>query len=79
MRKFWLIVYYGFAKHLPKSNRGLLGKFGGWLRYRCAWHLFAECNGFVNLEHGAYIGNGKKSMCWVNVESVRILRVIVEL
>ena len=60
MRKFWLIVYYGFAKHLPKSNRGLLGKFGGWLRYRCAWHLFAECNGFVNLEHGAYIGNGKK-------------------
>ena len=59
MRTFWLIVYYGFAWHLPKSNRLMLGKFGGWLRYHCAKHLFAECKGYVNLEQGAYIGNGK--------------------
>ena len=59
MRKFWLMVYYGFARHLPKSNIGLLGKLAGWLRYKCAKHLFAECNGFINLEQGAYIGNGK--------------------
>lgn len=59
MRKFWIIVYYGFARHLPKSNRPVLGKFGGWLRYVCAKHLFAECKGGVNLEQGAYIGNGK--------------------
>lgn len=59
MRTFWLVVYYGFARHLPKSNRPLLGKFGGWLRYQCAKHLFAECKGYVNLEQGAYIGNGK--------------------
>lgn len=59
MRKFWLIIYYGFAIYLPKSNRPVLGKFAQWLRYRCAKHLFAECRGYVNLEQGAYIGNGE--------------------
>ena len=59
MRKFWLIVYYGIASKMPKSNRGVFGKMGQRLRYRCAKHLFAECKGFVNLEQGAYIGNGK--------------------
>lgn len=59
MRKIWLILYYGFARHLPKSNRPVLGRFGGWLRNKCAQHLFAECKGYVNLEQGAYIGNGK--------------------
>ena len=58
MRKFWLIVYYGMASKLPKSNRGLLGKFGKWLRGKCAKHLFAECKGGVNVEQGAYFGNG---------------------
>lgn len=59
MRTFWLIVYYGFARHLPKSNRPVLSRFSGWLRSKCAKHLFAECKGGVNLEQGAYIGNGK--------------------
>ena len=53
------MVYYGLASKLPKSNRPILGKFGGWLRSRCAKHLFAECKGYVNLEQGAYIGNGR--------------------
>ena len=60
MRTLWLIVYYGFARWLPKSNVPGIGKFAGWLRYKCAKHLFAECKGYVNLEQGAYIGNGKK-------------------
>lgn len=59
MRHFWLAVYYGFAKHLPKSTVPGIGKFGRWLRYKCAKHLFAECKGYVNLEQGAYIGNGR--------------------
>ena len=58
MRTFWLILYYGLASKLPKSNRPVFGQFGGWLRSKCAKHLFAECNGIVNLEQGAYIGNG---------------------
>ena len=61
MRKFWLIVYYGFARHLPKSTVPGFGKFAKWLRGKCARHLFAECKGKdINLEQGAYIGNGKK-------------------
>ena len=59
MRTFWLIVYYGFARYLPKSTMPVLGKLVQRLRYRCAKHLFAECKGFVNLENGAYFGNGK--------------------
>lgn len=54
-----MVLYYGFAKHLPKSNRPVLGKFGGWLRGKCVKHLFAECKGGVNVEQGAYFGNGK--------------------
>lgn len=58
MRKFWLIIYYCFARHLPKSTRPL-GKFAKWLRFQCAKHMFAECKGKdVNLEQGAYVGSG---------------------
>lgn len=59
MRTFWLVVYYAFARHLPKSTMPLLGRMAYRLRYRCAKHLFAECGTSVNVEQGAYIGNGK--------------------
>lgn len=60
MRKFWLIIYYGIAIHLPKSTMPVFGKFGKWLRGKCARRLFAECKGKdINLEQGAYFGNGK--------------------
>ena len=60
MRTFWLIVYYGFAKHLPKSIVPGIGKFGRWVRGKCARHLFGECKcEDINIEQGAYFGNGK--------------------
>lgn len=59
MRIFWLIVYYAFARHLPKSTVPFLGTMAYRLRYRCAKHLFASCGESVNLEQGAYIGNGR--------------------
>ena len=59
MRTFFLVLYYGFARHLPKSTRPL-GTFAKWLRFQCAKHMFAECKGKdVNLEQGAYVGNGR--------------------
>jgi len=58
MRKFWLLLYYGFAKHLPKSSFPVLGKKFMWLRGKCAKHLFAEFKGNVQLEQGAYFGDG---------------------
>ncbi len=60
MRKFYSILYYGFARHLPKSTFPIIGKFTKWFRHRCARHMFAECKGKdINIEQGAYIGNGK--------------------
>lgn len=60
MRKFWLILYYGFARHLPKSTVPVMGKFGRWLRGKCARHLFSECAcQDINIEQGVYFGNGK--------------------
>lgn len=59
MRTIFLILYYSFAQYLPKSTRPL-GKLAKWLRFQCAKHMFAECKGKdVNLEQGAYVGNGR--------------------
>ena len=60
MRKIWLIIYYCFAIYLPKSTRPVFGKFGKWLRRQCVKRLFSECKGEdVNVEQGAYFGNGR--------------------
>lgn len=59
MRIFWLLFYYAFARHLPKSTMPVLGRVAYRLRYRCAKHLFAACGKEVNVEQGAYFGNGK--------------------
>lgn len=59
MRIFWNIIYYAFARFLPKSTWPIIGKVGLYLRNWCAHGMFAECKGFVNLEQGAYVGNGK--------------------
>lgn len=59
MRYFWNIIYYGFARFLPKSTWPIVGKIAMRLRNRCAHGMFAECRGFVNMEQGAYVGNGK--------------------
>lgn len=67
MKTFWLILYYGLAKHLPKSTMPILGKFALHLRRSCAKHLFAKCGSGFNLEQGAYIGNGKNFFVGKNV------------
>ena len=60
MKKFWILIYYVLAIRLPKSTTPIVGRWSRRLRYHCACHLFSECNGFVNLEQGAYIGNGAR-------------------
>jgi len=60
MRLFWLLLYYSFARHLPKSTFPFAGRVGQYLRWKCAKHLFSSCGGFVNVEQGAYFGNGLK-------------------
>ena len=56
---FFLILYYGFARHLPVSHT-LLGKImcARAIRYYCCKHIFKYTGQNVNVEHGAWFGNG---------------------
>ena len=67
MRTFYLLLYYGVARHLPKSTFPVIGRMAYRLRYCCARHLFAVCGESVNVEQGAYIGNGKSIRVGNNV------------
>lgn len=67
MRTFWIILYYGFAKHLPKSTAPMVGTIAKAVRRRCAKHLFAQCGSGFNLKQGAYVGNGKNFFVGKNV------------
>lgn len=58
-RCFWLGVYYGVARYLPKTHSRIIG-FGGKLRNLCARHLFAYCGEDVNIERMAHFGTGEK-------------------
>ena len=56
---FYRIVYYAFARHLPKSTMPVFGKMAMRLRRRCCKKMFASCGDKLNVEKGAYFGNGK--------------------
>lgn len=58
-KKFFLCLYYGFARYLPSSHGNILGKMGGGLRNLCARNLFAYCHPTANIEHMAYFGSGR--------------------
>lgn len=53
------IIYYGLAKHLPKSTMPVFGKLSSGLRRWCCKHMFSSCGKKLNVEKGAYLGNGK--------------------
>lgn len=55
---FWLLLYYGFARYLPPTNRTAIGHFGGYLRNMCGRHLFRKCGKRINIERMASFGNG---------------------
>jgi maltose O-acetyltransferase len=56
---FWLVVYYGLARHLPKSY-SFGGTFGQWLRNFCCRHIFAHCDRTANIERGCHFGRGNQ-------------------
>ena len=56
------VLYYGFARFLPKSTTPLIGKFCGFLRRIICSHMFHkdethQCQDLV-VEQGAYFGSG---------------------
>ncbi len=56
---FFSLLYYGFAKHFPKSTMPVFGKVSRSFRRWCCKHMFDECGEKLNVEKGAYFGNGK--------------------
>jgi len=57
--RFHQLLYYAFARHLPKSTVPVMGKWALLLRRRCCKKMFAACGLKLNVEQGAYFGNGK--------------------
>lgn len=54
-QKFFLVLYYAFARWLPCSYQF---KLAGKIRYFCCKHIFKKIGKDVNIEHGAYFGTG---------------------
>lgn len=60
---FYKVLYYGFARYLPKSTSPVLGKLSASLRRYVCRHMFRQdethkCRMLV-VEKGAYFGSGK--------------------
>jgi len=59
MRKIYLILYYSFARFLPKSTTPFLGSFSKAIRRLLCKRIFSQCGIALNVEQRAYFGNGK--------------------
>ena len=51
-----LVLYYGFAQYLPKSNT--YGNMGGVIRYALCKQIFKKCGKHVNIERKAFFASG---------------------
>ncbi len=54
------LLYYGVARHLPRSSTPGVGGLSRLLRLWVAKPLFKQCGTDVNVEHGADFGGGSK-------------------
>lgn len=59
MEKIFLMIYYGFARFLPKSTMPVIGKVSKCFRRFLCKRLFAYAGKRLNVEQGVYFGNGK--------------------
>ncbi len=58
-KNIYLLLYYGFARHLPKSTTPLVGKPSKLFRRFLCSRIFAKAGKKLNVEQGCYFGNGK--------------------
>lgn len=56
--KFWLILFYGFANHLPDSYSFFLGGLWNKIRIAICRHIFKECGRVETINRKIYFGNG---------------------
>ncbi len=58
MKRIYLIIYYGFASHLPKSTTPIIGILSMKLRSWLSCKLFSSCGKKLVVENNVYFGNG---------------------
>lgn len=58
MKKLLILLYYGFARHLPQQPMPGY-KIGNWLRSAICSHLFKKTGKNITIKHGAYFGDGR--------------------
>lgn len=59
-KKFWLILFYGFANHLPDSYSPILGGVSNRIRIFLCKRIFRACGKKVStINRHVYFGNGK--------------------
>lgn len=75
MKKLYLLIYYCFARFLPKSTMPMGGGIKA-LRGALCRVIFAQCGKNVNVEQGAYFGNGKDIYLGDNVGLGRNFKVL---
>lgn len=54
-----LVIYYGFASHLPSSYSPFGGKIYNAVRRFCCRRIFKYCGNHIVIDRHAYFGNGK--------------------
>lgn len=63
--KYWnrvpfLIIYYGIARYLPKSDSPIVGSFCRIFRGLCCKYIFEKCGRNVNVDRMVLFGSGFK-------------------
>lgn len=59
LRKFWLVLFYGFANHLPDSYAVIGGSTSNKIRIWICKHIFKECGKVSTVNRNVYFGNGR--------------------
>ena len=77
--KLCLLLYYGFARHLPKSTVPVIGTAAKRMRGAICRHILGCCGSGNNIEQGAYIGNGKDVRIGNNVGLGRNFKVLMRM
>jgi maltose O-acetyltransferase len=60
MKKLFLCIYYGFAKHLPRNETIFIGIIIKAIRREVCSKIFYYSGANINVNSGAYFGNGLK-------------------
>jgi maltose O-acetyltransferase len=59
MKRIYILLYYSFARFLPKSTTPIIGKLSlSFRRFLCS-RIFESCGTKLCVENNAYFGNGK--------------------